>query len=329
MRIETLEDRLAPAGLAPLDFFTPLFAVWESRHPNVEVPKGAVFRVSDQGFRVSEARIDDAGNHPLLDAVVDNLHKLVDAPATPQLAPTNAPPSPSFPSPTQGQTGLMSTMLPTVVNPIAASVLPHLGTATLTSPLPPLGSHSILPLPADLPSFTPPLPSTPRPATQAGPLAFELSPFTPFGLDIVPVPVPRGLEEGLADLFGSPASAPAPSADGLLAPSINQEAARIAVQELLHENAPVLGPHTPLPVISARPAPTPQREGTILAGTPLDPAEDAEDEQSIHPASPRAIVSLLAAGVSLFVHHLQPLATSRRRPSGLVQREPSGAKPCR
>jgi hypothetical protein len=160
-------------------------------------------------------------------------------------------------------------------------------------------------------------------------LAFELSPFTPFGLDIVPVPVPRGLEDGLADLFGNPASSPAPSADGLLAPSINQEAARIAVQELLHEHAPVLGPHTPLPVISARPTPAPQREGTILAGTPLDPAEDGEGEESIRPASPRAIVSLLAAGVSLFLHHLQPLATPRRWPSGLVEREPSGAKPCR
>jgi hypothetical protein len=157
-------------------------------------------------------------------------------------------------------------------------------------------------------------------------LAFELSPFTPFGLDIVPVPVPRGLEESLADLFGNPAHSPTPSADGLLAPSNDQDAARMAVQELLRENA-ALAPHTPLPVISARPAP--QREGTILAGTPLDPAEDGEGEQSTSSTSLRAIGSLFAAGVGLFLHHLQPFAAARRRLYGLVEREPSGAKPCR
>jgi hypothetical protein len=323
-----LEDRLAPAGLAALDFPGQLLAAWAITHPNLELRNGAVLRDLDQGLRDPDARADFAGNHPLLAALADNLHKQEVVPASPQLAPNTPLLNPPSPPATQVQTALLSMMLPPAEKLAAPSASLLVVTPPHVSPPPPLGSLSIPPLPPDLPSFTLPQPSTLRPANKAGALAFELSPFTPLGPDIVPVPVPRGLEDGLANLFGNPAPSPAPTAEGLLVPSDSQDAARIAVQQLLRDNAAALGPHAPLPVISSRPMPAPPREGTILAGTPLDPTDDAETEKNIPSALPRSIVSLFAAGVGLLLHHLQPRALPRRRSSGLLQREPSDAKPC-
>jgi hypothetical protein len=64
-------------------------------------------------------------------------------------------------------------------------------------------------------------------------IVFELSPYAPAGLDIVPVPVPRGMDDWFADLFGNSPKGPEPG-DMLGASDDSSGALRDAVLQMLH-----------------------------------------------------------------------------------------------
>jgi len=151
-------------------------------------------------------------------------------------------------------------------------------------------------------------PSLRKPAGKDRSLNFALSPFDPSGLDIVPMPVPRSLEEKLADLLGDPQPAPRDaSTDGALgaANDRDQAAFRDAVLQMLQEGSTFspTGPQraedlAPFSAAESKP-PNTATDDIFSAGTPLDPtSDDAAEDTGVSPAT-RSVLAFLAAGAGL------------------------------
>lgn len=303
--VEPLEDRLAPtAGL----FFSFLLNVAgrTGDHPLSTAGSHLPLAASKWDSIRSDARRGDGANHPFLTALAmraDGLspdNGLVRSiPSTPIVDP---------PSPVVSlRAGFVSmSLMPAPVKPASPPMNLSLSASAVAS------QGALVYVPKRLPSgealgFPAFNPMTRKPAGKDRPLNFALSPFTPSGLDIVPVPVPRGLEEKLADLFGDPPSVPPDgSTAGALSAGDDRDYAAIrdAVRQLLQESGPFapMGPQQAedrLPLSAAEGnAPNAATDAIFSAGTPLDPTPDEDAEGPAAPSATRAVLALLAAGVS-------------------------------
>ncbi|HEY7310977.1 MAG TPA: hypothetical protein VH643_16555 [Gemmataceae bacterium] len=304
--VEPLEDRLAPsAGL--LFWLMPKVEERSSDHPWIarEAPLRSEARNWDS-IR-EDVRRDDDANHPFLATLAARADGL-----------------------NLGGGRLLSALID--LNAVPAAPVVPLGTVLAsTSQMPPVEKSPSLPMPISasasaaasqgsvaylpkrpatgdalgFPTFNP---SVRKPAGKDRPLNFALSPFDPSGLDIVPMPVPRGLEEKLADLLGDPQLAPRDtSTDDVLgaANDRDQAAFRDAVRQMLQEGSTFsrTGPQradnlAPLTAAESSP-PNTATDDIFSAGTPLDPtSDDAAEETGVSPAT-RSVLAFLAAGAGL------------------------------
>jgi hypothetical protein len=339
LRLEALEDRLAPAAVAlPLatDATPPI-------HPHAllsQLSQPAVFADSRTHDAPANSRLlllaavairhdsgqkdgnhTDGDNHPFFAGLASHLLSLNLVAFLPHSTTSDFTGVLSSLSPTTGTAAFVSTTQLPTSNPASNAGLGFPASAFVVPPGQTLASSGSLPMPAETPSFSAIKPPAPKPSTEEGPLAFELSPFAPLGLGIAPIPVPRGLEESLADQFGNPApttpaSDPAPFLLGKIDGS-DPDAVRAGVIRMLQENASLPSqragsvgdgqqvanasgsskPAKSVPVESIPPLALP--EGAALAGSPLDPACDAEGNELPRASAVRSILALFAVSVGL------------------------------
>jgi hypothetical protein len=170
-------------------------------------------------------------------------------------------------------------------------------------------------LPSELPGFSAFSTSVLMTSSKDRAMAFELSPYSPAGPDIVPIPVPRGLEDWLAEFLGSPSQGP--GTDGRLGAGndVNDTSLRDAVFQMLQEGWAPPGktgvvpanvpPPTAPPSLPALPKDVPPGEGGAPTQTTSQPnaaARDAvlaaappPDEEAGGPAVEPSTGSMLAA----------------------------------
>jgi hypothetical protein len=315
LRLEPLEDRLALAALtspvlpAQPIANVPLFSnagtssfLGLRDNPTQDsqaLSRSLLLAVAVRRHRVDHGEVlhDNPDNHPFLAMLAAHVAQLnvslsfsPDPPNTLTGDLSSLKPSP--------QQAIASTFpLPLSYQPANAAINYSASVFIVSPPGKPAASSDTLPLPADPPPLIA-LPPSPQPsANDDGPSAFELSPLGPLGFGIVPVPVPRGFEEGLTDDFGQSAPTPAP-ADQLLSASNagDAEAVRDAVLQLLHDSAPMTVVQG-LPSLTAeQAADAPASDGTIVAGTPLDLGPDAAGDS---PLTDFGISSIIAVIESL------------------------------
>lgn len=303
--VEPLEDRLAPsAGL--LFWFMPKLEERSSDH-SWTAREALQHREARNWDSIHEdVRRADA-NHPFLATLAaraDGLNigggRLLSA-----LIDLNA--APAAPVVPLGTVLASTSLMP----PVDKSPSPPMPLSASASAAASQGSVAYLPKRAasgdalGFPAFNP---SVRKPAGKDRPSNFALSPFDPSGLDIVPMPVPRGLEEKLADLLGDPQPAPRDtSTDGALgaANDRDQTAFRDAVLQMLQEGSAFsrTGPQraedlAPFTAAESSP-PNTATDDIFSAGTPLDPtSDDASEETDVSPAT-RSVLAFLAAGAGL------------------------------
>lgn len=324
LQVEPLEDRLAPAGLAALPEH-------RSAAPPALLIAANVFhsenlgqnpRSLDTSQRDLPFLILLSNRHPFsrLKAVRDDPHVHLELSALAAyllgqrmaLVPSSLEAGNlglEFASPAQGQNASTTMMLP------FPSASPS---ATFSRPVPwltPAGSPPPMsppaPLPSDFPRFSAEKPPSAKDANEEGALRFELSPFTPSGLGIVPVPVPRGLEERFADLFGGAGLPPAGTTESLLAANGDrgEDAVRAAVEYILHDQHTISIPNAFLPsphtaevnreTVEQVPPSASLPDSSLAAEIPVERADAAEDEEMPTPELSRTLLALAAASLSL------------------------------
>jgi hypothetical protein len=314
LRLERLEDRLAPAGLA-LDFARPVSPVLLAAtyallnpqagqdslpydKPGADLLALALLRHRSDAPRLSAIR-EGVDNHPFLSALAAHFLGQTFAAVSSPSPPGNLGLEFSALETTQNQNALAATMLP-LSSPSTPTNSTFLS-PFFTPPGQPAASSALPSLPADLPHFSAPKTTPAKPADERGSSSFELSPFAPLGLGIVPVPLPRGLEESVADLYDGGGLPPSGSTESLLAENGNSddEALRAAVWQLLHGDATLALPQSakakPQPVERTIPSP-PLPDGPIPRGSPVDSVADTESEEAIPSTPSRSLLILLAAG---------------------------------
>jgi hypothetical protein len=326
-RLELLEDRLAPS----LGLFGAVFLT--NRETSLLPAKA---------HEISSPRLDrfraDAASHPRLALLLARrLNGLGHGDILPRFSlggETVALPPPGV-APSQGSTATMIVGPQNQMSGSALSLRPAAGPAR--SDLAPLSNP--VPPPGDGPGFSPFAPSVLMSPGKDRPRTFELSPYTPSGLDIVPVPVPSGPADRLADLFGSPLRDTAP--DNLLGEGRqSDDAVRDAVSQMLRESWPPPGlletlsssPRSEVSVPLPSPAspeeshaPTTAAKSTAeVPALPVLSASNAEQETTAAEPPRRSMLAAIAAGLGLAGWHGWRRERRARRFSG----DPAQAAPC-
>jgi hypothetical protein len=162
-------------------------------------------------------------------------------------------------------------------------------------------------------------------------IVFELSPYSPAGLDIVPIPVPRGMDDWFAELFGNPPKGLEPGASPgnvLGASNDSADALREAVFQMLHANGAsqsigVLSPpaqggtddfvmridgsNSPRAADSAPSSIRPQSELVSPEASPFgSSSETSSDAETAKPAAKfmaGSMLGLFAAGMGQAIRH--------------------------
>jgi hypothetical protein len=166
--------------------------------------------------------------------------------------------------------------------------------------------------PVDGPGFSPFIPSVLMSPGKDRPRTFELSPYAPSGPDIVPVPVPSGPADRLADLFGGPPRDAVP--DNLLGEGRgSNDAVRDAISQMLRESWAPPGllemtppsPRNEVGVSLPSPAPpeaihspSPDADSAIVApAPPVSNASSAEEKTTTAEPRRRSMLAAVAAGL--------------------------------
>lgn len=301
--LEPLEDRLAPTnGMA-----FSILLVGEAR--TTGQPLSAMLtRQAPVASRFDllreEARRAEGVHHPLLAALAIHAGGLSLGNGLLFSSLNDPPASPLAPVVPLG-TPLTSMALTPAADKPPSPPMPFSASAFAVSSQGTVANLPKLPAPdaaLGFPNFNP---SAPKPAKKDRPSNFALSPFDPSGLDIVPVPEPRGLEEKLADLLGDPSPSPQDaSRNGALgaANDRDQAAIRDAVQQMLQEGgtfslAQPQQAETLAPFSAAESSPPNTATDDIFsAGTPLDPSSDDAAEGTGVVSVACSVLAFLAGG---------------------------------
>jgi hypothetical protein len=179
-------------------------------------------------------------------------------------------------------------------------------------------------------------------------IVFELSPYAPAAPDIVPIPVPHGMDDWFAELFATPSQGPAPG-DALGASNDSSDAVRDAVLQMLHEGGMPAQQIGTLPITVPAVAgdwnwPGPQLETQLAQPAPAQPGRvngqvpqletrllTKPDSQVVQEPRklPRAklmassLLGLFTAGMGRAVWHLG--RREQRRQAGKDNERPSGS----
>jgi hypothetical protein len=250
--VERLEDRLTPAAappFVPTPFSLPLLSALERNLPALVRGLEAGFQhgtMDDLRLRINEFKtrkaLDPAhsildqpperihlGNHPILAALAASGGGLLRLELNDPLAPPPAVPlAPGFVATTMI---LVHSESSNPSSGVSASSL------ALSSPGDFAGLPTRLPLLAESLGFSPFNSLSLMTPSKDRSIVFELSPYSPAGPDIVPIPVPRGMDDWFAELFGNPSQGPGPDASLGGAPGASNDsdaAVRDAVLQMLH-----------------------------------------------------------------------------------------------
>ena len=244
LRVEALEDRLAPAA-APIFSHPPFPPVLPALERGLQafLQRGAIedLRLMLEDLKArkavdpvrsatnpSSARLH-LSNHPILAAFVasgggSRLAGLGNGLLRTEWGNLMANP-PAVPL---GQ-GLTATTMILVHNESASQA----GGPAL-SPGDPSSSPTRLPILAETPSSSPFNLQALMALGRDRAVVIELRPYSPAAPAIVPIPVPRGMDDWFAELFGAPAQGPSPG-DALGSSNDSSEAVRDAVLQMLHQ----------------------------------------------------------------------------------------------
>jgi hypothetical protein len=252
-----------------------------------------------EGFPRLAAFRANPGRHPLLAALLNIRHDIgVLGDALPRFSLSDRSPPGVGPASSSALTMILA---PQNLNP--DPLLHYHPAAGAPAPSDLAGPPNPLPPPGDGMGFSPFVPSLLMSPGKDRPMRFELSPYAPSGLDIVPVPVPSGLADRLTDPLGDPPRDPVP--DNLLGEGrASDDAIRDAVAQMLRES---WAPPSLLDALPSRPArdvvPSPAPLPPSLSYAPSTDADEAvevvheaSDEEA--PAAPLPRRSMLAAVVA-------------------------------
>ena len=318
-RLELLEDRLAPAGglfeatilLPPLrepgTYVQTIERGMTGTHPFISAVSARISVAKQEGFPRLAAFRANLGRHPLLVALLNARHDGgVLGDALPRSSFSGSSPPTVGPASSSALTMILA---PASLTPVANSSSHSVAVASARSDL--AGPPNPPPLPGDgmgFSPFAPPLLMSPR---KDRPMAFELSPYAPSGLDIVPVPVPSGLADRFADLLGDSPRDSVP--DNLVGEGrASDDAVRDAVAQMLRESwAPpglldvlpahpakdLVSPTAPLPPSATYP-PSAEADETAVV------SHEASDEEVRADALPRrSMLAAVAAGLAFAGWH--------------------------
>jgi hypothetical protein len=334
-RLEVLEDRLAPAG----GLFEAAALLKPPSGPEVDLQAveramtGAHLLSTAVSSRLSVARQEgfprltafraNPGRHPLLAALLNARHDGgVLGDTLPRFSFSGSPPLGVGPASSSALTMIVA---PQNLNPDPLLHY-HPAAAPVRSDL--AGPPNPLPPPGDGMGFSPFVPSLLMSPRNDRPMKFELSPYAPSGLDIVPVPVPSGL----ADLLGDPPRDTVP--DNLFSEGrASDDAVRDAVAQMLRESWAPPGlldapPSRPAKDVVPPPAPLPPSVSyppSADADEAVEVAHEASDEEA--PAAPiprRSMLAAVVAGLGFAGWH--NWRCNRRTRD--VCRDPARARPC-
>lgn len=129
----------------------------------------------------------------------------------------------------------MTTTMVVQSDPVNRSSSFSAGALASASPGESAGLLNRFALPGELPGFSAFSPTVLMTSGKNHALAFELSPYSPTGPDIVPIPVPRGLEDWLAEFLGGSSQEPGPEGHLGASNDANGTSLRDAVFQMLQE----------------------------------------------------------------------------------------------
>lgn len=309
-----LEDRLAPAaGLfesaillspprGPETYVQAVERAMTGAHPLSSAASARISVARQEGFPRLAAFRANRGRHPLLAALLNTRHDGgVLGDALPRFSFSSTSPSGIGPVSSSALTMIVA---PQNLNPDPLLRYHPAGGAPARTDL---ASPPNSPPPSDGMGFSPFVPSLLMSPRNDRPMTFELSPVAPSGLDIVPVPVPSGL----ADLLADPPRDPVP--DNLFGEGrTSDDSVRDVVAQMLRESWAPPGLLDALPCRPAKevvppPAPLPPSVSytpSADADEAVEVVHEASDEEA--PAAPllrRSMLAVVAAGLGFAGWH--------------------------
>ncbi len=314
-RLEALEDRLVLAGglfeaaillkppRGPETYLQAIERAMTGDHPLSTAVSPRLSVARQEGFpRLAAFRVN-SGRHPILATLLNARHDSgVLGDALPRFAFSGTSPPGVGPA-----SNSALTMIVTPQNPGPDPLLHYHPAATIPARSDLVGPPNPPPPPSDGLGFSPFVPPSLMSPGKDRPMTFELSPYAPSGLDIVPVPVPSGL----ADLLGDPPRDPMP--DNLFGEGgASDDAVRDAVAQMLRESWAPPGlldalPTTPAKDVVPPPAPPPPSVSyspSTDADEAVEVAHEVSDEEA--PATPlprRSLLAAVAAGLGFVGWH--------------------------